>query len=92
MIDFDIAESVCTSPMVKNTLKEIRQDLGKTVALLPESMSDSDFEDFLISTFEDLGSGDHLIFGVSDNVPPDADLNRIEKIREKIERFSVLKR
>jgi uroporphyrinogen-III decarboxylase len=96
MIDFDIAESVCTSPMVKNTLSQIRRELGNrktvwggipSVALLPESMSDNDFEDFLISTFKDLGSGDHLVFGVSDNVPPGADLNRIEKIREKIERY-----
>ena len=100
IIDFDIAESVCTNPMVKNTLNEIRQELGKektvwgglpSIALLPNSMSDSVFESFLDSMFDKLGSGDHLILGVSDMVPPDADLNRLEKIKQKIEHFGRVK-
>jgi len=93
---FDMAESVCTKPMVKNTLKEIREGLGRgkavwggvpSVALLPHNMSDHHFEDFLDSTFAGLGAGDRLIFGVSDNVPPDADLGRLERIGERIEAF-----
>jgi hypothetical protein len=95
-VDFDMAESVCTNPMVKDTLKGIREGMGSnktiwgglpSVALIPDSMSDSAFEAFLDKTFEELGSGDHLIFGVSDNVPPDADLSRFERIKERIERF-----
>jgi len=100
IIDFDIAESVCTFPMVKNTLKDIRQELGNektvwggipSVALLPNSMSDSVFDNFLNDTFDQLNSGNHLILGVSDMVPPDADLNRLEKIKQKIEHFGKVK-
>jgi len=98
--DFDVAESVCTRPMVKNSLKEIRQQMGRkktiwgglpSVALLTSSMSDSVFERFLNEVFSELGAGDHLIFGVSDNVPPNASLERLERITERIERFGPVK-
>jgi hypothetical protein len=95
-LDFDIGESVCTAPMVKNTLKEIRQEMGRektifgglpSVALLPNSMSADAFERLLDNLFAQLGSGNHLIFGISDNVPPDADLNRLEQIKQRVQGF-----
>jgi hypothetical protein len=95
-VDFDIGESMCTSPMVKNTLREIRQEIGNrktvygglpSIALLPSSMSDEVFDRFVDGVFGELGSGDHLIFGVSDNVPAEADVDRIEGIKERIEHF-----
>jgi len=95
-IDFDMAESVCTAPMVKNTLREIREGMGPdktvwggipSVALLPDSMGDGVFEELMDGVFSELGGGGRLIFGVSDNVPPDADLGRIERIKERVERF-----
>ena len=50
-------------------------------------MDDAIFERYLDEVFAELGGGDHLIFGVSDNVPPDASLDRLERIKERIEAF-----
>lgn len=92
---FDVAESVCPSPMTQCTLAEIRAALPgitiwggiPSIALLPGSMNDREFETYLDDLFGNLGAGDHLILGVSDNVPPDADLNRLERIKTRIEDF-----
>jgi hypothetical protein len=37
--------------------------------------------------FSELDRGDRLIFGVADNVPPAAMLDRFEGIQERIEKF-----
>ena len=93
---FDVAESVCPHPMTECALAEIRSGMGTkttvwggipSVALLKDSMDDRSFETYLDRLFEELGSGDRLILGVSDNVPPDADLSRLERIKERIEAF-----
>lgn len=97
---FDVAESVCPRPMTRCSLAEIRQGLGPqttvwggipSVALLSEAMEDSVFEAYLDELFGTLGAGDHLILGVSDNVPPDAQLDRLERIRERIEAFGPVR-
>ena len=93
---FDIAESVCPKPMTHCTLKELREGMGPRVtvwgglcstAFLKDSMSDEEFEAYLDKTFGELGTGERLIFGVSDMVPTDADLGRIERVNERIEAF-----
>jgi uroporphyrinogen-III decarboxylase len=93
---FDVAESVCPHPMTQCTLAEIRKGMGPrttvwggipSVALLDDSMSSRDFEKYLDSLFASLGAGDHLILGVSDNVPPRANLSRLEEIKKRIEGF-----
>ena len=50
-------------------------------------MSDAAFEAYLDRTFGELGTGERLILGVSDMVPPDADLGRLERIRERVDAF-----
>jgi hypothetical protein len=99
-IDFDIGESVCTSPMVKNTLKEIREEMGNkksiygglpSISLLPNNMDDDTFAAFLDGVFRELGSGNHLIFGISDNVPAEAEIGRFEEIKKRIEKFGPVK-
>ena len=55
--------------------------------VLDNSMDDKTFDAYLDELFGSLGPGDHLILGVSDNVPPDANLARMEKIKERIEAF-----
>lgn len=94
--DFDVAESVCPQPMTQSTLAEIRAGMGDkitvwggipSVTLLRDSMTDQAFEAYLDAMFGALGVGDHLILGVSDNVPPDADLARLEQIRRRIQDF-----
>jgi hypothetical protein len=94
--DFDVAESVCPQPMTQSTLAEIRAGMGHkitvwggipSITLLRDSMTDQTFEAYLDATFGVLGAGDHLILGVSDNVPPDADLARLEQVRGRIQDF-----
>jgi len=93
---FDVAESVCPAPMTRCTLAQVRQGMGPktavwggipSVALLEESMSEAQFEGYLDEVFGALGSGERLILGVSDNVPPDASLARLGRIRERVEEF-----
>lgn len=93
---FDVAESVCPAPMTKCTLAEIRKGMGAkttvwggipSVALLDDSMDETTFEAYLDDLFGSLGAGDHLILGVSDNVPPDVNLARMEEIKRRIEAF-----
>jgi hypothetical protein len=93
---FDVAESVCTEPMTKRSLKDLRLGMGpKTtiyggipaVALMDDAMSDSDFERHMDKVFADLGSGKQLILGVSDNVPVEANLDRLNRITEMVRAF-----
>ncbi|MFI5356651.1 MAG: hypothetical protein ACHQ4G_04885, partial [Opitutales bacterium] len=91
---FDVAESVCPRPMTRCSLREVRAGMGPrttiwggipSLALLPAHMDDRDFEAYLDDLLAEAGSGGRLILGVSDNVPPDADLGRLDRIRERIE-------
>jgi len=50
-------------------------------------MDDAGFETYLDQTFSDIGKGERLILGVSDNVPPDANLARLERVKERIRAF-----
>ena len=93
---FDAAESVCVAPMTKYTLAEQRAGMGPditvwggipSVALLPQSMNEREFEVHLDEVFGQLGSGERLVLGVSDNVPADADLSRLRRITERVEAF-----
>ena len=95
----DIAESVCARPMTRNTLAELRQGMGPTttiwggipsVALLDDSMGEPEFATYLDSVFDELGTGERLILGVSDNVPPDADIERLTRITERVAAFGAI--
>jgi hypothetical protein len=94
--DFHVAESLCTLPMTSCSLKEFREGVGSrittwggipAVALIESSMNDRAFEAHLDTVFSELGAGERLIFGVSDNVPPEASLRRMERIQKKIQEF-----
>jgi hypothetical protein len=93
---FDIAESVPTEPMVKRTLKELREGFGEpttvwgglpAVAFMDGPMPDDSFEAHMDRVFGELGSGKRLILGVSDNVPVDALIHRLEKVTERVKAF-----
>jgi hypothetical protein len=97
---FDVAESVCPQPMTRCTLREVRQGMGPritvwggipSVALLQDQMDDRAFDKYLDGMFAELGTGEHLILGVSDNVPPDADLKRLDRIKERVEVFGPVR-
>lgn len=96
----DIADSVCPAPMTKLAFKEVRDYFeGKitimggipSVALLKNSMSDKDFENYLDKYILELGEGDHLILGISDTTPPDAEFERIIKIGERVKAFGPVR-
>ncbi|MBI4024517.1 MAG: hypothetical protein HY360_06015 [Verrucomicrobia bacterium] len=98
--DLDVAESVCPHPMTLCTLAEVRKGMGPkttvwggipSIALLPSSMDDQKFEAYFDDLFAQLGRGDRLILGVSDNVPPDADLSRLRRIQERIRAFGPVR-
>jgi hypothetical protein len=86
--------------MTRCSLKEVREGMGPkvtvwggipSVALLPSSMPDDVFEKYLHEVFTELGSGERLILGVSDMVPPDADLARLDRIKEKAAAFGPVR-
>jgi hypothetical protein len=93
---FDVAESFCPAPMTRVTLAEMLQGLRPkttvwggipSVALLDDAMSDVVFARYLDELFASIGPGDHLILGVADNVPPDANLERLAEIKRRVEAF-----
>lgn len=93
---FDVAESVCTEPMTRRSLRELRAGMGSTttiwggvpaVALMDGAMGDDAFERHMDKVFAELGSGRRLILGVSDNVPVDANLARLERITQRVRAF-----
>ncbi|MDP6153551.1 MAG: hypothetical protein QF785_09260 [Phycisphaeraceae bacterium] len=93
---FDVAESVCPEPMSSFTLAQIRQGLGPArtvwggvpcVVLLDDVTDERGFEQHMDRLFAELGAADHLILGVSDNVPPDVNMSRLHRIKDWIEAF-----
>jgi len=95
----DVAESVCPAPMTRCSLKELRAGMGPATtiwgglpatAFLPSCMDDSSFEDYMGNIFADLGSGERLVFGISDNVPPDADMARMQRVKQLIQHFGPI--
>ena len=95
----DIAEAVCPQPMTKVTIKEVKKAFkGKitvfggipSVILLEESMSDDEFERFMMNLFKEIAPGDRFILGVSDTTPPDAKFERLLRITEMVQEFGKL--
>lgn len=93
---FDIADSVCPSPMTRLSLRQVREHFGgrisimggiPSVALLPHTVPDHAFNAYLDQFFQDLERGDHIILGVSDSTPPQAELSRLVAIYEAIIQF-----
>jgi uroporphyrinogen-III decarboxylase len=92
----DVAESVCAAPMVVDPLVELRRGMGPrttiwggipSVSLLVDSMTEPQFAAYVDAVFEALGTGERLILGVSDNVPPDADIDRLARITDRVAAF-----
>ena len=62
-----------------------------SIALLEHSMSDEAFAEYLDQLFASIGTGERLILGVADDVPPDAILDRLKLIEERIEAFGPVR-
>ena len=93
----DVAESVCPAPMTKCTLKELRDGFGNNItifggipaiALGRNEMNENDFKNFMEKTLQTIGNGQRYILGVSDNVPPEADIERLRMITDMVNEHS----
>lgn len=89
---FDVADSVCPSPMTSCTLAEIRAAFGDritiwggipSILLCPSSASFEDCKRFVDDVFDRCRGQSHLILGVSDMVTADTEWSRLEYITEK---------
>ena len=92
----DVAEAICVKPMTRETITEIKRAFkGKitifggvpSIVLMEESMSDSNFENFMKELFKEIAPGERFILGVSDTTPPDAKFERLERITEMVENW-----
>ncbi len=93
---FDIADSVCPSPMTRLSIGQVREAFAgritimggiPSVSLVRESMTDLQFERYLDDFFAQIGRGDRLILGVSDTTPPAAEFRRLRAIADRVEAF-----
>jgi uroporphyrinogen-III decarboxylase len=85
--------------MTKVTIAEVKKAFkGKvtvfggipSVALLEESMSDEEFEEFMKNLFREIAPGDRFILGVSDTTPPHAKFERLIRITEMTREWGKL--
>ena len=91
---FDIAESLCPAPMTQLSLRELREGFGPgvtvwggvpSVALLEGSLRGAAFDRWLADLATEIEREPRrIIVGVSDNVPPDASLERFARIGEAV--------
>jgi hypothetical protein len=96
---FDVAESLCPAPMTQLSLRELREGFGPrvtvwggvpSVALLEGSMRGAAFDRWLAELVAEIERDPRrIIVGVSDNVPPDASLERFARIGEAVSAVSV---
>ena len=96
----DIADSVCTSPMISLSLADYRKAFQEKVCIwggiaaisvLEDSMTEYEFEKYVDETLEQCGDGKRLILHVADSVPPGAKWSRIEYLNKKIREFGPVK-
>jgi len=89
----DVVEAIVTYPMAKVTLAEALDMLKGEVVLqggipsvlvCPEGGTREDFERYIRETILPLKGREGFILGMSDNVPPNADFTRVERVAELI--------
>lgn len=93
---FDIADSICPSPMTKCSLEQIYQTFNgqitiwggiPSICMLEENMDQREFERTLDNLLSSIGDGSHMIFSVADTLPPAADFERVLYVQKKLEEF-----
>jgi len=89
---FDIADSVCPSPMTKMALREFAAALPDvtawggipSVALCAESMGAHEFERLVDDAIDFARGRPHIVLGVADTLPPGADFERLIEITRRV--------
>jgi archaellum biogenesis ATPase FlaH len=93
---FGMAECFATAPLVSVTLAEARRAWGHDVIIFggvpsiileEQVMGDAEFEAYMRDLFRVVAPGDALILGVSDNVMPRAQIERIERITQLVQEY-----
>ena len=89
----DLADSVCPAPMTRLPLRRYREVFGDHPAIwggicsssvLPSAFTDAEFEAHLDEVIEAAGDGRAMIFSIADTTPPDASVDRIRRIGERL--------
>lgn len=92
----DVADSVCPAPMTRLSLADYRRDFAAgpaiwgglcSVCVLPEVMSEAQFEAHLEAALAAAGEGRGLIFSLADTTPPAASVDRLRRIGERVAAF-----
>ena len=89
---FDMAETFTTAPQVTCTLEEAKKRWedrviiwgGVPSVILEPAYSEETFEEYMRQLFRTIAPGDAFILGVSDNIMPGAQLERLERIAEMV--------
>lgn len=93
----DLADSVCPAPMTRLHLSEYRDVFGShpaiwggicSASVLPSSFSEAEFEAHLDDVIEGAGDFRGMIYSIADTTPPDASVDRIRRIGERLKRLS----
>lgn len=97
---FDIADSICPSPMTKCSLGQIYDEFdGKitiwggipSVCMLKSAMDDKTFVDTIEDLLGSVKTGRHMIFSIADTLPPAADFDRLMYIQKRIAEFGPVR-
>jgi len=89
----DLADSVCPAPMTRLPLRRYREAFGTRPAIwggicsasvLPSSFTDAEFEAHLEEVTEAAGDFRGMIYSIADTTPPDASVDRIRTIGERL--------
>jgi hypothetical protein len=89
----DVADSLCPAPLTRLALAELVEQLPgitiwggiPSVALLSDSMSEREFERLVDDTVALVSGRTHFILGIADTTPPEAGLDRIRAITERVQ-------
>ena len=89
---FDIAEAVTPAPVGDVPVEELRATAGDKIiiwgglpgALFSPAYSEKLFDAHLAKILETFPLGSRFVLGVADQVPPDALLSRVTKVRDGV--------
>jgi len=89
----DLADSVCPTPMTRLPLAAYREAFGNhpaiwggicSASVLPSSFTDAEFEAHIEEVIEAAEDFRGMIYSIADTTPPDASIDRIRRIGERL--------
>lgn len=95
---FRLLDCFITHPQVRVTMKEARNIFGDRVIIwggvpaiiLEDTYSEVEFESFMRQLFRDIAPGNAFIMGVSDEIMPESNFDRVIRIGEMIKEYGKL--